>query len=225
MKGRNLLIIALLVLALGIALIFLNNTISSTGVVITGGILFILAGIFNMGAYMGQRRGGTPQRNALRSAISWVASVAAVILGLAMLLFQTTFTPLVPFMFGVLVAFAALYQYFMLAYGSRPSPLPGWLYIFATLMAAAAVYLFLGKDETLTDRVIMLITGISLAVFGLMTVYEAIVIGRHNREIRKAETVRSEGKAAKADTSAPDASPKPLDEKTEETPVTNESEK
>lgn len=56
MKGRNLILVSALILAIGIVLLLANQAISPLGIVIVGGILFILAGIFNVISYDGARR-------------------------------------------------------------------------------------------------------------------------------------------------------------------------
>ncbi|MDE6333427.1 MAG: DUF308 domain-containing protein, partial [Muribaculaceae bacterium] len=178
MKGKNLIFIGLPVLAAGIILIFTYQNIRSTGVVITGGILFILAGILNVLAAGHERRRaertGTRGHGVISATVNWLTCAGAVILGVCMLIFKDTFVALIPFIFGVLIAFSAFYQLYVLAYGSRPAMLPGWLYIVPLLLAGAAVYLFLQKPEV-DDSVIMLTTGIALTFFGLATSAEGIM--------------------------------------------------
>lgn len=198
----------LLALAAGVILIFTYRGISSTGVVMTGGILFILAGIFNVLAAGYERRraerAGGRGRGVISATVNWLACAGAVILGVCMLIFQSTFVALIPFIFGVLIAFSAFYQLYLLAYGTRPAMLPGWLYIVPLALAGAAVYLFLQKPE-LDDAVIMLTTGIALTFFGLATFAEGTMLGTiHRRNIRDAKAAeKAQAEAAKA---------KPLDE-------------
>ncbi len=196
MKGKNLIIMGLPALAAGIALIITYKGISSTGVVITGGILFILAGIFNVVAAGYERRraerAGSRGHGMISAAVNLLACAGAVILGVCMLIFKDTFVTLIPFIFGVLIAFSAFYQVYLLAYGTRPVMLPGWLYIVPLALAGTAVYLFLQKPEV-DDTVIMLTTGIALSFFGLSTVAEGMALGRIRRR-----TIHDAGKAAKA---------------------------
>lgn len=203
MKGRNLLFTAFLVLAAGIALIILHTTVSAVGIVITGGALFILAGVFNLAVFPG-RSSADGGRGMFASAFSWTASAAAVILGLCMLIFQSTFAGLIPFMFGVLIAFGALFQFYLLGYGSRPARLPGWLFIVPTLLAGVAIYLFVQGGQAVADRIVLLITGICLVVFGVVTIVEASMIGNYNRRRLKAASA-----PAPATPAAPAASPAP----------------
>lgn len=209
MKGKNLIFIGLPVLAAGIALIFTHQGIRSTGVVITGGILFILAGILNLLAAGHERR--RADRNGIRghgvatATVNWLACAGAVILGVCMLIFKDTFVALIPFIFGILIAFTAFYQLYVLAYGTRPAMLPGWLYIVPPVLAGGAVYLFLQKPGA-DDMVIMLATGISLTFFGMAAFAEGIMLGAINRrsmqESKSAQNIRPETQTATAGESA-----------------------
>lgn len=187
MKGRNLVIAGLPILAVGIGLAVARQSIQAGGVVMTGAILFVFAGILNLMSFAGAKRDERRSRGAVVSLFGQITSVAAIILGLSMLIFRDTFSTLVPFMFGIIVGFMSLYQYFLLAYGCRPDRLPGWLYIVPTALAACAVYLFMQRAGETADSVIMLTTGISLGVFGLTAVVEGLMIGRQNRETAPAK--------------------------------------
>ncbi|MDO4320298.1 MAG: hypothetical protein Q4C34_06940 [Bacteroidales bacterium] len=215
MKGRNLFVIGLLVLAAGVGLVIAHQSIHAEGVVVTGGILFICAGILSMAVFLGEKRSPDRRQGAVVSLFSWISSVAAVILGLSMLIFKATFSSLVPFMFGVFVGFASLYQFFLLGYGSRPARLPGWLYIVPTALAACAVYLFMQSAGEGSDPVIMLATGIALGVFGLTSVVEGMIVGRQNHVAKVA--ARKAVESASADNAGADdadatktAVPKPM---------------
>lgn len=211
MKGKNLIFIGLPVLAAGIVLIFTYQSIRSTGVVITGGILFILAGILNVLAAGHERRRaertGTRGHGVISATVNWLACAGAVILGVCMLIFKDTFVALIPFIFGILIAFSAFYQLYLLAYGSRPAMLPGWLYIVPLLLAGAAVYLFLQRPEV-DDSVIMLTTGIALTFLGLATVAEGIMLGTINRRSIQESKASKKSEPETSKTSVPDmASP------------------
>lgn len=197
MKGRNLIFTSLLVLAAGIILIITNKAIRSTGVVTTGGILFILAGLLNVMVFEDERKKGRSGRGVFASTFSWLTSAAAVILGVCMLIFKSTFIPLVPVMFGILVAFSALYQFYILAIASRPVMLPGWLYIAPIALVGGAAYIFM-QDADLNDPKIMLATGISLTVFAAAGLIEGIMLGHYHRhpQMVPADEAKAEIRAA-----------------------------
>ncbi len=202
MKGRNLFLTALLAIAAGIALIIFRNVVNSATLVTAGGIFFIATGVINMGLFIGGRdKDGNSRQGFISHAFGWGASAAAMLLGLAMLIFHERFVGLVNFMFAVLIGVAALYQLFLLIFGSRPVKLPDWLFIAPVLLAGASVFLFI-PSTVATDPVVMLTTGIAFVVFGTATLIESFFIGSANRsalkaakaEAAKAEAAKEEGK-------------------------------
>ena len=201
MKGRSLILAALLFLVAGAVLIITYKTTRTDGVVIVGGIMFIVCGLLNIFSYIADKPGQkeieadrkagrrTRQRSGLSNALAWVSSSAAVILGLCLLIFTSTFTSLVPFVFALLITFCSLYQFYLLAIGCRPLRLPSWLFAMPVLMLAAAIYVFIqkpGSDEG--EHIIMLITGISFVVFGLTMIVESVLIGTANRKALRQES-------------------------------------
>ena len=189
MKGKNLFITALVMTLAGIILIITCSTLASVKIVIAGGILFIVAGLANMVFFLRARdKNGRSRFGAVGSAVGWVASAAAIVLGLGMLLFQQTFIPLVSFIFAILLAFTALFQFCLLLFGARPARLAPWLYIVPLLLFGAAVFIYLQRPgETATDRTIMLVTGIALAVFGVFSIIEGCMIAWQHRRLREAQ--------------------------------------
>lgn len=199
MKGKSLFLMSIPALIAGIAMIITYRSISSIGVIITCGVLFIAAGA---GSLLLMHGGGT--RKAFTVVLTRFTGAASILLGLSMLLFRETFTAIVPFMFGILVALQALYMFYILSVSRERKVLPGWLYVLATALGGAAAYLFIqtpGQESD--DTTIMLVTGISLTVFGLAVLLCAIL------------AARSAGDAGNATPAVPDKevpeSPRPLD--------------
>lgn len=206
MKGRNLILTGLVAALIGFALIFFRHELADGGVVVVAGIIFLAAGILNTTVFLASRdKKGEARMGAVGTAIGWVASAAAVVLGLAMLIFSKAFVAIVGFMFAVLLLFAALFQLFLLIFGSRPTRLSGLFYLLPAGLVGAAIYIFLRKPDTVGEQTVMLVTGISLLVFGLFTIIEGSLVGRTNHAMRKA-----------ARTPAP-ATPEKAQEKAEQT--------
>ena len=189
MKGKNLYITAAITLIAGIILIITCSTLASVKIVIWGGILFIVAAVANRVFFIGGRdREGRPRTGPIGTAVGWIASGAAVVLGLSMLLFQQTFIPLVSFMFAVLVLFAAIFQLCLLIFGSKPARLSPWLFLVPVLLFGAAVFIYLQRPgQTAIDHRIILVTGIAFAVFGVFAFIEGMLIALHNRKSRRLE--------------------------------------
>ena len=185
MKGRNLILMALVTLAIGILMIFFRYALASNSVVIGCGILFILAGVANVTVFLGSRdKNGHARMGAVGTAIGWLASAAAVVLGVVMVLFRTVFETMVGYMFAVLLLFGALFQFCLLLFGSRPVRLSSWFFLVPMALCGSAVYIFMQQPGR-SDYAIMLTTGISLAFFGFMTLVESAAISSGNRTLRK----------------------------------------
>lgn len=187
MKGRNLILTGLVAALIGFALIFFRHELADGGVVTVAGIIFLVAGVLNTTVFLASRdKKGEARMGAVGTAIGWVASAAAVVLGLAMLIFSKAFVAIVGFMFAVLLLFAALFQLFLLIFGSRPTKLSGLFYLLPAALVGAAIFIFLRKPDTVGEQTVMLVTGISLLVFGLFTILEGTLVGHTNHSIRKA---------------------------------------
>lgn len=207
MKGRNLAFTSALVLAVGIVLILTRYTVKSDGIVLFGGSLFILAAFLNVIVMDGAKTRSEGKRESARGMMSntftWISSAAAMILGICMLVFKETFIALVPVIFGILVAFTAFYQLYVLAIGIRPYVLPALLYLVPVALAGAAVYMF-----TLTpvesDHIIMLTTGIALAVFGAAGVTEGVWVGILRKRADKAASMTSRSESAETAAAEPE---------------------
>ena len=185
MKGKNLMLIGVLVFAVGLLLTIFRHSLSDGGIVRLGGIIFVGAGVLNMTVFLASRdKDGRSRMGALGTAFGWIASAAAVVLGLSMLIFKGAFVALIGFMFGVLLLFAAVFQIFLLLFGSRPTRISNWFFIVPAVIIGAAIYIFLRKPDTAGETTDLLVTGITFMVFGIATVIEGSVVGQSNRMLR-----------------------------------------
>lgn len=182
MRGRSLTIAGIFAAAVAAILILCYKSINLMGVTITCGILFVAAGLINM-IFFGYRTA-----NESSKVLNLVSNAAAIVLGISMLVFRVEFRPMIAFMFGLLVAVCALWQFFVLAVGARPYQLPAWLYLFPVLLAGGSVYIFLTSHND--DSMMILSTGIAMAVLGLGCLIEGSILGvaRHNHEKASSES-------------------------------------
>lgn len=191
MKGKNLILIGLIALAVGVLLTLFRTSLANGGVVVAAGILFVGAGVLNMAVFLGSRdKDGKSKMGVLGTTFGWIASAAAVVLGLSMLIFKSAFVALTGFMFGVLLLFAALFQLFLLIFGTRPTRISSWFYLVPAAIIGAAVYIFVHKPATAGQGTDILVTGITFMVFGLVTIIEGCAIGQTNRMLKRGEVVR-----------------------------------
>lgn len=185
MKGKNLILIGVLVFAVGLLLTIFRHSLANGGIVRLAGIIFVGAGVLNLTVFLASRdKDGRSRMGALGTAFGWISSAAAVVLGLSMLIFKDAFVALIGFMFGVLLLFAALFQIFLLLFGSRPTRISNWFFIVPAVIIGAAIYIFLRKPDTAGETTDLLVTGISLMVFGTATVIEGSMVGQSNRMLQ-----------------------------------------
>lgn len=198
MKGRSLTIIGIFAAAVAAVLILCYKSISLTGITITCGILFVAVGLVNMIFF------GYKSKEDSSKVLTLISNAAAIVLGLSMLVFINEFSPMIAFMLGLLVAVCSLWQFFVLAIGARPHQLPAWLYLFPVILAAGALYIYLKPDYgDKNDSVLLLVTGISMAVLGLGCIIEGSILGVARRKDEKAQAQVAQQQAASSDKPAP----------------------
>lgn len=187
MKGKNLIITGVIALLVGLLLLIFRRPLADGGIVYAAGIIFVGAGLLNITIFLGSRdKEGRSRMGAFGTAFGWIVSAAAVILGLAMIIFKGAFVALIGFMYGVLILFSALFMLFMLIFGSRPTRLSNWFFLVPTVLVGASIYIFMRKPDVPGESTDILVTAISFMVFGLFTIIAGSVVGSNNRSIRKA---------------------------------------
>lgn len=199
MKGRNLFLLGLGAMLLGVLLMIFRTSLANGKIVLIAGTLFVVAGVLNMTVFLGSRdKNGKTRMGAFGTVFGWLASAAATILGLAMLIFSGDFVAITGFMFAVLILFAALFQIFLIAFGARPTALSPWLYLVPAALTGAALYIFMREPTGNNEHIVMLVTGISFLVFGLSTIIEGAAIGQINRQTLHSLEEQAKGEAAHA---------------------------
>ena len=173
---------------MGLILIICHDTITGSGIVTAGGIIFVISALVDIVLYLGGRdREGQPRKRGAALVFGWIVSVAALLLGVSMFVFNDTFTRLIVPMFGILVLLGALVQLWVLAYGTRPVRMPRWLYAVPALMVVCAVLVFVGGFGEPTVNVL---TGSALIVFGLGGFVESLLLGLARRRMARDEQRR-----------------------------------
>jgi hypothetical protein len=190
MKSKSSILAGAISLVAGIILIVCNKLINDSGIVTTGGILFVLAAVINAVLYLNNRESeGKARRGTLTLIFGWIGCAAALLLGVAMLIFGEQFMTLIPYVFGLLIFFGALIQFYTLAIGVRPYILPGWLYLFPVLILAGALLVaFVIEAENLR----LIITGVSMALFGLAIFVESFALSHAVKAGKSALTTKTD---------------------------------
>lgn len=184
MKGKSSILSSVLIMALGVVLIIINKRLQSSGVVMCGGILFLLASVLNIFVLLSEDR--NHRVSMISQAFGWICSIAGGILGICMLVFDSVFVPLIPYIFGALLVLASFFHYYVLAISYRPVMFPAWMYILPTLILIAGVWVFF-LSPGVEDSVMMIVTGCGLVVFSLTVFIEAGFIHGYNKRLRREE--------------------------------------
>ena len=187
MKATSTLLAGVIILAMGLILIICHDTITGAGIVTAGGIIFVISALVDIVLYLGRDREGQPRKRGAAFVFGWIVSVAALLLGISMFVFNDTFTRLIGPMFGILVLLGALVQLWVLTYGTRPVRMPRWLYAVPALMVVCAVLVFVGGFGEPTVNVL---TGSALIVFGLGGFVESLLLGLARRRMARDEQRR-----------------------------------
>lgn len=174
MNVKNLILTGLVALVAGLLLVLMRASLADGRVVVAAGILFAVAGVLDLALIV---RPSEKRKNAgaVGTVLGWIAAAAAIIFGLAMIIFKSTFAGLVGFILGVLLVFLACFQFYLILFGSRPSRLPGWLYIVPTSLVACAVYIF--TSDYVPGRVTeIVIAGAGFMAFGAAAIAEYFIL-------------------------------------------------
>lgn len=197
-KTSTSLLVGVLAIAAGVVTIIFNNSITSTGVVCCGGVLFVIAAVLNaVITYFAKDDKGRRRAGTVAFLFNMVASAAALAFGICMIFRPDIFVRFIPIVFSILVLFGALMLFYYLSYGRRPSALPRWLFAYPLLVLVGAVIVFCLEGQT-DDHLIMIYTGASLIVYGLGMGSIGVALERQ----RKARTSRAKTPAEPAKTLA-----------------------
>lgn len=195
-SGNNWLTI-LVVFVAGILLIAWHSRIDILQwVVVLVGIALIVPALYSFIIALGRRRrgeGDERQRTA-RTSTLWT-SVAAMALGVWMVLDPTFFAGLLAFMFGGILVLYGIYHIVLMSYWLRPAVFPFWFYIIPVLMLASGIVILCTGVRAM-NSVVVLITGIALVASAVnsMLEYTAASSGRRSIESDDKDKGNGEGK-------------------------------
>lgn len=141
-------------------------------VVILVGVALIVPALYSFIIALGRKRrgeGGEDERTA-RTSTLW-ASVAAIALGIWMVLDPTFFAGLLAYMFGTILILYGIYHIVLMSYWLRPFTMPFWFYIIPVLMIISGIVILCTSVRMMND-VVVLITGIALVASAVNSVLE-----------------------------------------------------
>lgn len=177
----------LLILAIGVVLIICNKLITGQGIIVLAGVLFLLTGIINIALYVTRRDAeGKRIRSGMSLFLGWLVSIAAILLGLCMLVFTSTFNAMIPFIFGSLIFLGSLMLIFTFIFGVRKIVvLPAWVWLFPFAMIVLGVVI-ITRNPIHDDPLIMILTGVAMIIFGITGIIVGIIVASVKRNMRHA---------------------------------------
>ena len=199
MNSKASVITNLIVLVAGIVLCYVHarENIPHAIVFITG-ITLIVPGLINLVLLFSHRDDEKHRPTATMKVAGWISGIASVGLGALMIIAPGLFTPILVYIFGSVLALAALFMIYLLSRALKAHSLPVWLYVGPVLVLIAGIVMLCMGTPTLSDNLVTLITGISMIVFSLSWFTALIMIARARKEASKA--------VAKPAETAPEAS-------------------
>lgn len=215
MKGYKLFTVSIPAILAGVGLALAYNKVTPAGLVTVTAALLIVTGVLGI-ALMNRPSSKGSETKALRI-VSRITAVAAEVLGIVMLIRSDTFVALVPWGLGLLLAIAAIAELVVVIESQRGGRrLDRWWAASSLAIAIAAGYVLTRTTDGLQDATMMLVTGIALGVFGVVTTIEALLTHEKKMTTTAAGEQHAEGASAEK---KPAEKPRPLDEGDDHVPA------
>ena len=172
MKAKTFFLIAAITALIALVLFLWHNAISSRGIIISAGIVFILAGALT--ALMSRR---SLWQSKVAKTLTMISSVAAVIGGIALLYFNEEAGKAMPTVFAIATLFGAIWQFIVPLNRIMAGETQwAWLFTVPAALVGTAVYLFLLPNDAISDPQAMFGLGISLTIVAIASVIEGFLL-------------------------------------------------
>lgn len=148
-----------------------HDQISQT-ILILGGIAFVLPGVTVLLSLLVNRN--TEKEAAQRSQspamslLMIICGVAAVALGIVILVVPDVFKPLLVYLFGALLILSAAWQFNLMMRRNRETLYPIWLEVAPILIVVLGVVMMTLDTFSTNEKALVLATGIGFTLFGLI---------------------------------------------------------
>ena len=192
MNGKGSFFVSLLILALGVAFIFLFGRYDIPKVILYFcGAAFVIPALISLVSLFSRKSEGTVPAPA--RFFQLISSVGGLVLGACVFLMPETFRGLLVYLFGALLIVIGVYQVYLLSRKTRPGDYPSWTYVMplAALVAGVVLIVTPSLHRIENERWLVLVTGIGFVFFGLTS----FIISYYNVKKRR-ETKRAANAAA-----------------------------
>lgn len=181
-------LMAVIMAAIGLTFIFLCDSHQevTTTVVYIGGCSFIIPGAYLILSLLVERK-NPKRKGSVLSFMTVVCGLAAIALGIVMLLKPDLFKDYLVYLFGGLLILASAWQFDVMMRKNRGVLYPAWLVVAPVLLVAAGVVLctmdtFKGEAN---QKWMLLVAGIGFTLFGLIGLFISYFALRSNHKARK----------------------------------------
>ncbi|MCC8072014.1 MAG: DUF308 domain-containing protein [Bacteroidales bacterium] len=175
MKTTNNWLTILIVFVVGVLLIVWHSRIDIfSWIVIAVGVMLIIPSLYSFISAL-VRKGTVSEGSSTHSAATstLIACVAALALGIWMVVNPPFFVGLIAYIFGGLLVLYGIFHILVVGFWNREFSLPFFFYIIPVLMIVAGVVILATSVRTISS-VVVLITGIALVASAVNSVMENV---------------------------------------------------
>lgn len=179
-------LLSIVMAALGLVFIWLcDRYVVGSTVLIVGGLAFIIPGAALLLSLLVRRK--NKSRGSVMTFMTAVCGLAAVVLGVVILVAPDSFRHLLVYLFGGLLIVSAAWQFDVMMRKNRGILYPAWLTIAPVLIVALGVVMctmdvFKGESN---EKWMMLATGCGFALFGIIGLFISYYAIKTNHAARK----------------------------------------
>lgn len=179
-------LLSIVMAALGLVFIWLcDRYVVGSTVLIVGGLAFIIPGAALLLSLLVRRK--NKSRGSVMTFMTAVCGLAAVVLGVVILVAPDSFRHLLVYLFGGLLIVSAAWQFDVMMRKNRGILYPAWLSIAPVLIVALGVVMctmdvFKGESN---EKWMMLATGCGFALFGIIGLFISYYAIKTNHAARK----------------------------------------
>ena len=179
-------LLSIVMAALGLVFIWLcDRYVVGSTVLIVGGLAFIIPGAALLLSLLVRRK--HKSRGSVMTVMTAVCGLAAVVLGVGILVAPDSFRHLLVYLFGALLIVSAAWQFDVMMRKNRGILYPAWLTIAPVLIVALGVVMctmdvFKGESN---EKWMMLATGCGFALFGIIGLFISYYAIKTNHAARK----------------------------------------
>lgn len=179
-------VLSVIMAVLGLTFIWLcdRHVVGST-VLLVGGLAFIIPGVALLLTLLVRRK--SKPRGSVMTFVTAVCGLAAVVLGVVILVIPESFRHLLVYLFGALLIMSAAWQFDVMMRKNRGILYPVWLTVAPVVIVALGVVmctLDVFKGEV-NEKWMMLATGCGFTLFGIIGLFISYYAVKTNHAARK----------------------------------------